>query len=63
MHPTRPERPLRQGDVWRDPHFTGLDSPYEPPQDPEVRLYTIGQSVEALADELVGALQARGLIG
>jgi bifunctional enzyme CysN/CysC len=45
------------------PNFTGLDSPYEPPQDPEVRLPTVGQSVEALADELVEALQARGLIG
>jgi bifunctional enzyme CysN/CysC len=44
------------------PNFTGLDSPYEPPQDPEVCLYTVGRSVEAIVDELVEALQARGLI-
>ncbi len=45
------------------PNFTGLDSPYEPPQNPELRVPTVGQSVEALADELIEALRARGIVG
>src|ERR1700691_4361108 len=45
------------------PNFTGLDSPYEPPEDPELRLYTVGQSVERLAEALIEALHARGIVG
>jgi bifunctional enzyme CysN/CysC len=45
------------------PNFTGLDSPYEPPQNPELRVPTVGQSVEALADELIEALRSRGIVG
>jgi bifunctional enzyme CysN/CysC len=45
------------------PNFTGLDSPYEPPEDPEVRLTTIGQDADALADALIDTLRMRGIIG
>ena len=31
----------------RDQHFTGIDSPYEIPENPEVRLETVGRSPEA----------------
>jgi len=45
------------------PNFTGLDSPYEAPEAPELRLSTVGQTPDALADALVGALRQRGIIG
>jgi bifunctional enzyme CysN/CysC len=45
------------------PNFTGLDSPYEPPENPEIRLSTLGQDVDALADGLIETLRTRGVIG
>jgi bifunctional enzyme CysN/CysC len=45
------------------PNFTGLDSPYEAPEDPELRLYTVGQSVDTLSDALIEALHTRGILG
>jgi bifunctional enzyme CysN/CysC len=45
------------------PNFTGLDSPYEAPENPEVLLTTVGQNPDGLADQLIEALRARGLIG
>lgn len=33
-------------------NFTGVDSPYEPPEDPEIRLQTIGRTVEEMVDIL-----------
>jgi bifunctional enzyme CysN/CysC len=45
------------------PNFTGLDSPYEAPENPEMRLGTVGASPEALADRLVETLRERGVIG
>ncbi|MCA9984944.1 MAG: bifunctional sulfate adenylyltransferase/adenylylsulfate kinase [Anaerolineales bacterium] len=43
-------------------HFTGLDDPYEPPRQPELRLETVGQSVEANARELLAILMQRGFV-
>jgi bifunctional enzyme CysN/CysC len=34
-------------------HFTGIDSPYEPPENPEIRVNTVGTSAEQAADEIV----------
>jgi bifunctional enzyme CysN/CysC len=34
-------------------HFTGIDSPYEPPEDPEIRVNTVEASAEQAADEIV----------
>jgi bifunctional enzyme CysN/CysC len=45
------------------PNFTGLDSPYEAPEAPELHLSTVDQTPDALAEALVGALRQRGIIG
>jgi bifunctional enzyme CysN/CysC len=45
------------------PHFTGIDSAYEPPENPEVRLVTVDRNAEALADELIEELRRRGILG
>jgi bifunctional enzyme CysN/CysC len=34
-------------------HFTGIDSPYEPPDHPEIRVNTVESSAEEAADEIV----------
>jgi bifunctional enzyme CysN/CysC len=44
------------------PNFTGLDSPYEPPENPELRLSTVGEKPDALSETLIEALRARGII-
>ena len=38
------------------PNFTGIDSPYETPEHPELRLDTVSQTVEALAEQVVGEI-------
>jgi bifunctional enzyme CysN/CysC len=50
----------RAGEI---PNFTGLDSPYEAPEDPELRLHTLGQNADTLAETLIEALHARGILG
>jgi bifunctional enzyme CysN/CysC len=43
-------------------NFTGIDSPYEPPQSPEIRIDTLLMSPEAAAEAIVRAvLERRGL--
>ncbi|TCT22479.1 sulfate adenylyltransferase subunit CysN [Thermomonas haemolytica] len=37
-------------------NFTGIDSPYEPPEHPELHLHTHGADPVALADQVVAAL-------
>jgi bifunctional enzyme CysN/CysC len=34
-------------------HFTGIDSPYEPPEQPEIRVNTVETSAEEAANEIV----------
>lgn len=41
---------------------TGVDDPYEPPDAPEVRLATVGQSEEETARELLTMLVAHGAL-
>jgi adenylylsulfate kinase len=41
-------------------HFTGLDSPYEPPLHPDLHLHSDQQSVEECVDQLLTHLQERG---
>ena len=43
-------------------HFTGIDSPYEAPQDPEIRLASALQPAEALADQVIAVMRERGLV-
>ncbi|WP_216896022.1 sulfate adenylyltransferase subunit CysN [Nocardia alni] len=50
----------RRGDLV---HFTGIDSPYEPPESPELRLDTGGaESAATLADRVVEHLRTLGLL-
>ncbi len=43
-------------------NFTGVDQPYETPEAPELRLDTTAASPEALADEVIAALERQGRI-
>ncbi|HEV2362693.1 MAG TPA: sulfate adenylyltransferase subunit CysN [Caulobacteraceae bacterium] len=43
-------------------HFTGLDSPYEAPQAPEMRVATIGTSAEEAAAAIIDELRRRRII-
>jgi bifunctional enzyme CysN/CysC len=45
------------------PNFTGIDSPYERPLDPEIRLATVDHDADALADRLVEELRQRDILG
>lgn len=44
-------------------NFTGIDSPYEPPQNAEIRVNTVEMSAEEAADAILVALDDRGIIG
>jgi bifunctional enzyme CysN/CysC len=44
------------------PHFTGVTSPYERPENAELVLKTRGETPQALADQVIKALRARGLL-
>jgi bifunctional enzyme CysN/CysC len=43
-------------------NFTGIDSPYESPESPEVRIDTTALSAEEAADQVIDALRANGLV-
>ncbi len=49
----------RRGEI---KHFTGISSPYEAPENPELRIDTTQLSAEAAAEAIVAQLQARGLL-
>ena len=53
-------RRARSGEIR---HFTGLDSPYEPPLAPEVHIDTTHVSAQEAADRLVAYLALRGFMG
>ena len=42
-------------------NFTGVDSPYEAPENAEIHLRTVGKSTEDLADEIEAWLNERGI--
>jgi len=42
-------------------NFTGVSSPYEPPESPELHLETVGKDPEDLADRVIAFLQGRGV--
>ena len=46
----------RRGEL---PNFTGIDSPYEAPESPEMRLDTTSDSADVLAERVVAALLGR----
>jgi bifunctional enzyme CysN/CysC len=43
-------------------NFTGIDSPYEAPENPEFMVNTADMTAEQAADKLIGAMQGRGLV-
>ena len=43
-------------------NFTGLDSPYEAPEAPDIRIDTVASSVEVAADRVIARLRELGLI-
>jgi bifunctional enzyme CysN/CysC len=49
----------RRGDL---KNFTGIDSPYEAPESPELRIDTTNASPEQAAEAIVAFLQARGVL-
>jgi bifunctional enzyme CysN/CysC len=51
-------RKARRGEL---PNFTGIDSPYEPPENPEVRIDTTALSPEAAAEVVVAGLRTLGV--
>jgi bifunctional enzyme CysN/CysC len=48
----------RRGEL---PNFTGIDSPYEPPENPELRVDTTSMSPEQAAEKVVEHLLAQGV--
>jgi bifunctional enzyme CysN/CysC len=52
-------RKARRGEL---KNFTGVDSPYEAPEDPELRVNTVECSPEQAADAVIARLRALGLI-
>ncbi len=53
-------RKARAGEI---KNFTGIDSPYEAPLNPDIRLDTTTESPEALADRIVAKLREGGYLG
>jgi adenylylsulfate kinase len=49
----------RAGEI---PHFTGVSDPYEPPQAPELVVYTGQETVEESARKVLEYLRGRGLL-
>jgi bifunctional enzyme CysN/CysC len=43
-------------------NFTGIDSPYEAPEDPEIRLDTTRLTPEAAASRVIAYLRDAGMI-
>ena len=43
-------------------NFTGIDSPYEAPEQPEIRIDTVQASSEASAERVIACLRELGLI-
>jgi len=50
----------RRGEL---PNFTGIDSPYEPPLAPELRLETAHAPIEACCDQVMVVLAELGVLG
>jgi bifunctional enzyme CysN/CysC len=57
-----PKGLYRQARAGQIRNFTGIDSPYEAPQSPELRLDTSAASAEALADQVIEHLRKMGVI-
>lgn len=54
-----PKGLYRKADAGQIRNFTGIDSPYEPPETPEFHLHTTQAAPETLADDMLAALRDR----
>ena len=43
-------------------NFTGIDSPYEPPKAPEIRIDTVDKSPEEAAEIILDFMREKGLL-
>ncbi|GAA0787849.1 sulfate adenylyltransferase subunit CysN [Roseibium denhamense] len=43
-------------------NFTGIDSPYEAPENPEIRVHNVGRDPEDVAEEIIAYLKDRGVV-
>jgi bifunctional enzyme CysN/CysC len=57
-----PKGLYRRADAGQIRNFTGVDAPYEPPLDPDIRLPTLSAPPEVLAEQVVDELHRRGVI-
>ena len=48
---------------WAPKNFTGIDAPYEAPEQPEIHLQTTGQTPAQLAKQILDVLLERKIIG
>ncbi len=49
----------RRGEI---AHMTGISSPYEAPESPEIRLETVGREVDDVVEDLLGRLRGLGVV-
>ncbi len=49
----------RRGEI---KNFTGIDSPYEPPEAPEIHIVTTEATAEEAADQILAELRRRGIL-
>jgi bifunctional enzyme CysN/CysC len=52
-------RKARKGDL---KNFTGIDSPYEKPESPELTIDTTARTPEQCADAIIAFLDAKGIL-
>ena len=62
MRGPRSQGALPKGAAGEIANFTGIDSPYEPAEAPDLVIDGRGGAPEAAVEELVRELRARGLI-
>jgi len=58
-----PKGLYQRADAGQIRNFTGVDAPYEAPENPEIRLRTLDATPEVLAEQVVDALLDRGIVG
>ena len=44
-------------------NFTGIDSPYEAPENPEIHLKNVDREPEDIAEDVIAYLRERGFLG
>ncbi|WP_067222250.1 sulfate adenylyltransferase subunit CysN [Stappia indica] len=57
-----PKGLYRKADAGELRNFTGVDSPYEAPENPEIHIRTVGRDPEEIVDEIIAYLEAQNLI-